>query len=145
MPDIREPRFSYPKSAVMFHRYAWVLVGNPLTCAHSANPDFSYYAYQNAPANGDTFTHNFYLAAGVYALKVHGHTALDRAKIDWYIDGVLVVSGQDWWSGGTVWNAIIVDSVLVSYSGPHVLKGITNGCNVGSTGWGIWLTTISLT
>lgn len=144
MPDIREPHFSYPRSAVMFHRYATVLVGNALTCPHDSAADWAHISYQSVSADGDTFTHSFYLAAGIYSLNVLGVTGPLLGKIDWYLDNLLAVSGQDWYSAGWVLNVVQTTVVTVIGNGLHTLKGIVNGRNVASIDWYIQLTAMSL-
>jgi hypothetical protein len=128
---------------VIFHRYALVIVGNALTLTHHASQDFSHYAYQSVAANGDTFSHQFYLASGVYTLNLHGLKVSDSGKIDWYIDNLQVVSGQDWYGAGTTYNHIKTAAVTVKGHGRHVLKGVVNGLTAPSTGYAIKLTAIS--
>jgi hypothetical protein len=144
MPDMSNPSVSYPRSAVMFHRYAKVVVGVALIVGHIVGQDFACYVYQNLAGNGDTFTHQFSLAAGSYTLNVLGWLGPDRGKVDWYIDGVLAVSGQDWYAGGYTYNVVKTSAVTVASSGLHVLKGVVNGHTVPSTGYYIVLTSISL-
>jgi hypothetical protein len=144
MPDMSNPSVSYPKSAVMFHRYAKVLVGNALLVQHDADHDFAGYVYQNPGANGDTFACSFSLSPGTYTLNVLGITFNTTGKVDWYIDDVLVVSGQDWYSVGVVYAVVKTAAVTVIGHGRHTLKGVINGRNVASTGWLVVLTAISL-
>jgi hypothetical protein len=127
----------------MFHRYAKVTVGNALLIAHQALADFAHYANQNPGANGDRFTHQFFLAAGAYTLNVLGPTFSDAGKVDWYIDGLLAVAGQDWYSGATVQNVVKTAAVAVASSGQHVLLGVINGHNGASAGYYLYLTAIA--
>jgi len=144
MPDIREPVFAYPKSAVMFPCHAKVIVGNPLSNVHTIALDFALRWYQNPPANGDTLQYNFYLAGGSYTLKVHGETESVCGRIDWYIDNVKVVSLQDWYSAGAVSNVIQTADVTVLGNGKHTLRSVINGKNPASTGFYIQLASIAL-
>jgi len=137
-------RPQYPLSALMFHRYATVVVGNALTISHDATMDFAHFANQLASANGDTFTHPFYIAAGSYTLKGLGATFNGGGKLDWYIDGVLNVSGLDYYTVGWVSNVVMTAPVTVYGKGQHVLMGKVNGRNGASGAWTIPLTAIYL-
>ncbi len=71
----------------------------------------------------------FYLAAGAYTLNALGITSTDSGKIDWYIDNVLAVSGQDWYSAALTYNVVKTAAVTVVGNGQHTLKGVVNGKN----------------
>jgi hypothetical protein len=133
-----------PLSAVMFHRYAVRVVGFAFSITHDALQDFAHYAWQSAAVNGDTFTHAFFCAAGAYTLNLLGVTMNASGKVDWYIDDVLVVAGQDWYSVGAVYNVVKTAAVAVASSGQHVLRGVVNGQNVASGGYRLYLTAIAL-
>ncbi|MDD5091043.1 MAG: hypothetical protein PHQ23_09005, partial [Candidatus Wallbacteria bacterium] len=92
------------------------------------------WTYQNPCANGDSFKHDFYLAAGNYNFTVLGYNSTNRGKIDWYIDDVLKVSGQDWYGGG-VMNIMMTSALTVDASGLHTLKGVVNGKNAASSSY----------
>jgi hypothetical protein len=54
--------------------------------------------------------------------------------VDWTLDGVALVTGQDWYSGGgLVYNVRKANTVTVPTSGNHTLKGTVNGRNAGNT------------
>ena len=90
--------------------------------------DYNINVYQNPSANGDSFSQSFFLGAGTYTFSVMGRTEGDAGKIDWYIDNVLAVSGQDWYYGGANQHGYVqTASVTVSGNGVHTLKGIVNG------------------
>jgi hypothetical protein len=144
MPHISNPRMVYPKSAVMFHRDAIILVGGVLICAADADQDFGHMCLQGPPADGDTFEQSFLLAGGNYTLAVHGATDTVMGILDWYIDGVLVVAGQDYYSALTVYNAVQTAAVTVIGDGQHTLTGVVNGQNPASADYAIVLTCISL-
>jgi hypothetical protein len=139
------PRLYYPKICVIFHRYATVVVGNALSIAHDAAQDVAHYAYQTVSADGDTFTIPFHLSAGAYTLNVLGVRISSGGKVDWYIDGTLAVSGQDWYGAGTTRNIIKTAVVTVYGSGQHVLRGVVNGLTAPSTGYDIRLSAIAFT
>jgi hypothetical protein len=115
---------SYPTRATMWHDESTVVTGNALTIVKDPAMSYYHYAYQNAAANGDTFTQSFVLASGTYTFSVLGYTNTNRGKVDWYIDDVLVVGDQNWHSAGPTGNVIKTSSVTVSSDGVHVLKGI---------------------
>jgi hypothetical protein len=144
MPPITPVRLDFPLMAFAFQRYAAVVAGGVLTLVHDAAQDFAYYVYQATHANGDTFTHVIYLAAGSYTLNALGITKSTYGKLDWYIDNVLAVSGQDWYSAGDVYNVVKTAAVTVVGSGQHTLKGVVNGHNGASGGYYISLTAIAL-
>lgn len=134
---------SSPQSSVMWHDNAKVITGNALTNTHDNSQDYNIFSYQNTPANGDTFEHYFELSAGTYTLDVLGLTANSRGLIDWYIDGVLAVSGQDWYSSGLTYNVRKTATVTVGSAGGHVLRGVINGKNGSSSDYQMLLTKIS--
>lgn len=144
MSVISPQKLYYPQSAVMFQRYATVVAGDVLLFSHDALQDFAHYIWQDNAANGDSFAHPFYLAQGTYTLNVLGRTANNTGRLDWYIDGLKVVSLQDWYSVGTVSNVVKTAVVAVAGHGQHVLKGVVNGQNVASSNYRIFLTAIAL-
>ena len=129
----------YPQRATMWHDEATVVNGNALTHAVDTASRYCTYSYQNAPADADSFTHSFLLKAGTYNFYVLGSTS-SRGKIDWYFDGVKLVSGQDWYSAGTVKNVIKTTSVTVVGNGYHLLQGTINGKHASSASYTMALT-----
>lgn len=130
----------YPKRFTMWHDEALVTVGNALQSDYVAIR-YGSQSYQNTPANGNTFTQSFMLRAGTYTFSVLGGTANNEAKVDWYIDNVLAISAQDWYSVGTVSNVVkAVGSIVVSGDGFHTLKGVVNGKNGSSSDYYLPLT-----
>ncbi len=83
-------------------------------------------------ANGDALQQHFFLASGAYTLSVLGISGANRAKVDWYIDGVSVVTGQDWYSASTTYNVVMTAAVTVTGNGDHILKAVVNGKNASS-------------
>lgn len=83
------------------------------------------------------YTTNFLLAAGSYTFSVLGDTTAPSGKIDWYIDDILVVSQQDWYSASTVRVVLKTATVTVLTNGLHVLRGKTNGHNASSSGFNL--------
>ncbi len=92
--------------------------------------------------DGDTYRLGAFLAAGTYSLDVLGASAANCGKLDWYIDDVLVVSGQDWASGAGYNTTKTTTGITISTNGYHVLKAIVNGRN--GTDYRIALTKVTL-
>jgi hypothetical protein len=108
--------------------------------------DFEYVTNSTADADGDEYHFGFMLEAGIYTLSHYGVTASNRAKVDYYIDGVLVASGVDWYTAATTVDVTKTASVTVPTSGYHTLTCKINGRNASNTtGWMISLTKIWLT
>jgi hypothetical protein len=134
------PAISYPKRATMWHDESTVLTGNALFVYTHAS-QFAGGAYQTPSADGDSFTNSFFISSGTYNFKVLTSDYSDRGKIDWYIDGVSIATGQDHYTATAQYNQIhTVSNVTISKSGYHVLKGIVNGKNVSSTSYFIAIT-----
>jgi hypothetical protein len=130
-----------PRRADMWHGSSLVTVGNAITRQHESTQDYGVHCYQNAAADGDTFTNGCFLAAGVYTFVVLGSSDNNRGKIDWTLDGVSIVTGQDWYSAASVVNVVkSTSSVAVLYSGWHQVKGVVNGKNGSSSGYNMLLT-----
>lgn len=125
----------FPKRASMWHDESIVTAGNAITATLSASQRYGVLYYQNAPANGDTFTQSFMMRDGTYTLAVLGVTANDRGKIDWYVDDVLQITGQDWYSSGATYNITKTGSITVVGDGLHVLKGVVNGKSGSSSNY----------
>lgn len=131
-----------PTRVTLWHSLSTVIAGNGLTVGATTTRGGEV-AYQSPSANGDTFTQSFLLAAGTYRMTVLGSTYSLYGKVDWYLDDVLAVSGQDWYDAGFVTDVEKTAVVTIPTDGYHVLKGAING----STGGGhtlalvkIWLT-----
>ena len=134
-----------PTRATMWHDASIVTAGNAIVITHDALQNYSLFSQQPNAADGDTFTQSFLLAAGTYTLAVLGQTNNSKGRIDWYIDNVKVVSLQDWYSAGVVYNVVqSVASITVTGSGRHVLKGVINGHNGSSSNYWMLLTKIWL-
>ena len=131
----------YPSRATMWHDEALVIVGGgSIYSAHDSGQDYAKYARITTHANGDEFTNGFMLEAGTYTFSVLGYTDTNLGKLDWYIDDVLVVTGEDWY-GSSVNNVLKTHaSITVTGSGRHVLRGVTNGKNGSSSNYYIELT-----
>lgn len=132
-----------PTRATMFMNEAIALVGGWATSQNNSQT-YDYYLTNGSDANGDSFSLSFFIAAGAYTLNVLGLTIGGCAMADWYIDDLLVVTGQDWYSAGPVWNVIKFDAVNVLWDGYHTLKCVINGRNASAVAWHLDLTKVWL-
>ena len=140
IPSIREVNH-LKKRDKCDHCDALVVAGNALAKSHDTSQNKATYSFQNTSAQNDAFTHSVNLAAGTYTMTVLGVTNVSHAQVDWYIDGVRVVTAQDWYSASQVFNVLKTASVTVVGDGEHIIKGIAatrNGSN--TTGWNLVLT-----
>jgi hypothetical protein len=133
-----------PRRATLWHQASTVLTGNGITAYVSVNQRYFMYAIQIPAADGDSFSHSFFLRGGTFDLNVLGITGPVCGIVDWYLDGVLVVTGQDWYSAGYTYNVVKTDSITVIGDGYHVLTGVINGKNGLSTDYYLQLTKIYL-
>lgn len=117
----------------MFHYFSDIISGGSFVIEGTSS-FFGNDCYQGSGGNGDTFEQKFFLAAGTYTLKVYGSQAFNRGIVDWYVDGSIVASGQDWYSAGTS-TVIQTVSVTIATDGEHTLKGVVNGKNGSSSGY----------
>ncbi len=131
----------YPQRATMWHDESLVLIGNAVATYHNASDNYATHSRQQPPANGDTFTQSCILRAGTYTFYALGLTDEDYGILDWYLDGVVFATGQDWYAGALAYNVIkTVANVVVAFDGYHVLKGVVNGKNGSSLDYIIQLT-----
>ena len=131
---------SYPDRAVLWHQESSVTAGNAIACTADANQLYSIYCSQSAAAQNDAFTNGFFLRAGTYTFSALGLTSSNKGAIDWYIDGTLAVTAQDWYTAGGAFNAVKTATVTVSNSGYHTLKGIVSTKNGSSSAYNMLLT-----
>jgi hypothetical protein len=131
-----------PKSATLWHDESVVLAGNALAHVHNTNQDYGVTVYQNTPANGDTFEQKVFLRPGWYTFNVLGTTDANRGIVDWYLDDVKLLAGQDWYAAAIGYNVVKASSVpfVVQYGGAHTLKAVVNGKNASSTSYYLVLT-----
>lgn len=130
-----------PIRASMFHDTSLPTSGDSIITAITTTQPYNHTAYQTTAADGNSFTQSFVLAEGTYTLSILGQTRGDAGMVDWYVDGVVVGAGQDWYSGGVVSNVVktVADIVIVE-SGRHVLTGVINGKHASSSNYTLRLT-----
>lgn len=133
--EVTIPSVSYPKRATLWHDEALVVVGTTLLTLVNASQKYYTYTQLTTPADGDSWTQGFFLAAGSYTLSFLYVQGTSGGKVDWYIDDLLVVSQLECYAAATTWNVLQTASVSVLTSGAHVLKGIVNGKHASSAGY----------
>lgn len=126
----------FPSSWRMWHNDSKATVGSVMVSTHDASADYGHWARQNPAADGDTFTQNFYCAAGTYTLYVLTHVSTDRGKLDWYIDNEATaqIVGMDLY-GGFAYNVFKTGTLTIKTDGWHKLRGVINGKNASSSGY----------
>lgn len=140
------PTWSTPGSAATYPTHCTIWPGNEWTInsgvsggwsTNVPNNDGQYCRfYQSSPANGDSVQQTFFLAAGTYTFNVLGTSGAGNGKLDWYIDNVTFLTGDDWYAAsGTVNRIVSTASVVVTGSGVHTLKVIVNGKNASATNY----------
>lgn len=127
-----------PRVVNFFHVQSVVTVGNALARTTPVDQIFNYQAYQNAAANGDTFTQDFTCAAGTYSFSSYGSSTTDRGRIDWYIDATKVVSLEEWYAA-SAGDILKTTSSIAITAGAHTLSGVVNGKHASSSGYKIVL------
>lgn len=120
------------------------LTGTWITAVVVTQP-YNCMVYNSTSDDGDSADAQFFAQAGTYTLYVLGQTETNRGKADWYIDGSLVVSGQDWYAG-TPANNVTKSSagITIASSGMHTLKLVVNGKNASSGDYYIGLNLVRL-
>lgn len=130
----------YPKRAAWF----WDEVTTSVTMTVSLDAAQAYQAFwYNTAANaadGDEYYFSCVLAKGTYTIYTLGYKYNYRGKVDYYMDGVVVGTGQDWYSAGTANITQSIANVSVTYDGYHILKIKVNGKNGSSSDYAVAMT-----
>jgi hypothetical protein len=133
----------FPTQCTIWASMKSVLVGNAVAINVQPAQAYNCRPYQNASANGDSCQSRFYLAAGEYKMRVLGAYWTGNGIVDWYIDDVIAVAGQDWYAAGSIIpNAVQTSTVTVATSGTHTLKSVINGKNASAVGYSLTWTVI---
>ena len=120
----------YPKRAFMFFSSAIsnTTMAKELIASTTHAFGVGWYTSGVNANNGDTYTLSCILQKGTYTIATYGVTYSTYGMFDYYIDNVLVASGQNWYSAGSVYNVLkTITNVSVTYDGYHVLKMVVNG------------------
>jgi hypothetical protein len=131
----------WPQRATMFHDESTVITGNALRFSIYTTQKYNYREYQYTPANANSFSNSFVIKNGTYSITFCGKTGSDFGKIDWYLDGVKIIEGQDWYSAASAENVEKTTiNIAITTNGYHRLIGTVNGKNDSSTSYYIALT-----
>jgi hypothetical protein len=125
-----------PARAVLWMDEATLLSGSALSIELDSSQLYQTIVGHLVNANGDSFTHSFWLRAGSYTFSVLGVAGWRYGKLDWYLDNVLVVSGQNWYRSTYQYNHVKTATVTVIGDGHHVLKAVINGKDPASSDTG---------
>ncbi len=124
----------FPQSDLQFSTQYITSVTVAIT--NDANWRWGFYRAPTAAnaADGDEYLYQFDLDAGTYTLYTYGATAAVCGIVDYYLDGTLISSGQDWYTAGAATRAeMSIASVIVSTGGRHIVKVKVNGKNASAT------------
>jgi hypothetical protein len=125
----------FPTRATIFSDEANVVAGNSVVKGVGAGR-WSCYEYQDPPANGDSRSWGVFLADGTYNFTVLSYDDANYGKVDWYIDGTLVVTGEDHYLGSGTWSVEHPHTgIYIAGSGFHVVKSVVNGKNASSSNY----------
>lgn len=136
------PNILYPRRAVIHADEGITLTGNPVYLAHQGNQNLGYYAINNGATSGDSRKWYFNIDTGVYAFKVFGSTQGSAGMVDWYLDGVPFLSGQDWYSASSTFNVIKSGSFTSTSPGNHILQSVVSSKNASSSDFYFYITKI---
>lgn len=132
----------YPKRASMFYDEAITVQGSGWTIFKSVQMKYGWWAYNTSLAQNDTTTLSFMLRAGTYTLWTYGTKGPANGLLDYYIDNVLVYSGQDWYAAAYTYDQTMsLADIPVATDGYHVLKIViprTSGSYYGAQLTKIW-------
>jgi hypothetical protein len=120
------------------------LSGAALVTSVNTGQRYSHYVSRAVGVDGDAMEQSFVLRAGRSLLSVLGFTTNGNGKVDWYLDGALVVAGQDWYSAVTAFNVIQTATIVVGSNGLHTLRAVVNGKHASSSSYVFPLTKLWL-
>jgi len=102
--------------------------------------NFGYLVYGIVPTvQGLKYLH---LEEGNYTLSIRGMKYSFNGIMSWYLDGVMIASGQDWYSAALVYNVVFTASLAVPRGGLHTLACLVNDQNPASGGYYAFLTRV---
>jgi hypothetical protein len=112
-----------PRRAVIFWNTARCIPGKSIAVtAYSSNP-WCFYVDMGSPTAGDWMEDNVWLEAGTYTIKTLGVTGNTRGNVDYLIDGVEVISDQNWYAGTAAANVVkTATGIVVPSSGYHTVR-----------------------
>jgi hypothetical protein len=148
--DLEGVTLDYPCRAYWFHDTDFVIAGNAITGYVYASQQYNGYYYQEAATNNNNFKNSCVLNAGAYTMRLLGVTSSGYGKLDISFKNVLdvgytsIVTGMDWYTAGTVYNAVKTSTFTIVTPGRHIFDFKVNGKNGSSSGYAIVLTKIDI-
>jgi len=126
----------YPTTVVLWPDANIVLSGGALS-RDNVDGSTPFYAdtFQTSNANGNSCKQEFVIKAGTYNFFRVGTRGTTRAKVDWYLDGTLIISGEDWYNATTAAAVLSTSGIVISTDGTHELKFVVNGHNASSSAY----------
>ena len=129
----------YPQRATMWHDEATVTNGHALAISVDTAQRYNVRSHQDDSSLNDEFTNSFFLKAGTYNFSVLGATFSDSGQVTWFIDGVEVISDQEWYSVGSTRNVVQTETnITVTGNGYHKLNGKCEGHHASSTDYDLY-------
>ena len=126
-----------PQRAHLYHYQSVVTAGNAITLTAATACFDTYYAYQNASANGDSWTQSFVLLPGSYLLTTTYRKDNTSGILKLALDGVEFAADIDMYNGATINVNNGAHFMWVDTPGRHVLTGTVTGKNGASGGYDI--------
>ena len=134
-----------PTRATLFHDEALVTVGNPIVRVINAASRFTHYAYQNAAADGDSWTQSAVLAPGSYNIHGYGSTSATSGQLTMTIDAFECLSQWDLYSAGLTHNVHLFSAtVTLTQMKRYTITGTVDGKNALSTDYRIFMTYMTI-
>jgi hypothetical protein len=137
----------FPRHAIAFvHEFrafnaSGVAIDIPiLTSANQVR--FGYYGVIAAADanNGDIYKVDMYLEAGTYTFTYYGVRNTSCAIMDFYVDGVLVSAGFDFYNAVDYDYTFDITGVVITGSGYHLIEWRVNGKNGSSSDYKFYMT-----
>jgi hypothetical protein len=124
-----------PRGALVFAELERQIAGTGR--GRSFSTAFAYLTTREASTanstTGDSGVLPLYIAEGAgMTFTVNGKTGTGYGKVDWYLDGVEMTTGQDWY-GSAANNVEKTWTFDIPYSGHHIVTWVVNGKNGSSS------------
>jgi hypothetical protein len=137
---------TYPKRAQLFWDQALQVAGAAgWDHQHDATQDYAFYRGIAVPAVNDALTFSMLLRAGTYTLEVLGTTSTSRGTYKWQLNGVDIITGQDWYSASITKNVKkSTGGIVVATDGLQVLKFVCTGKNASASNYNHYNTYVAM-
>lgn len=136
----------YPVRAHWFHDTSYISAGTSLVAFTAFSQLYASLWSRITPADGDEHLGSAVLAEGDYTLRLLGVTSDANGLLDidfkHISDGSYtnIVTGQDWYTAVTTYNAVQIATFTVVTPGRHIFKFTINGKNASSSSYNLRLT-----